>query len=195
MQVSVDFAQTHAARLPYPYGEGKLSIRHEVFTRRGGLYFGIAHLLGYPVSYDKMLFRFADYNAGFYASRNAAFQYAASKAAGMPLVLDGDLVRYGKRGPSGALGATETAVQALSTQLGMDDQQIHRALLDGERVQFEHGELYRGVYEIAERAVRGPLARARLPQIALDSPKITRKLTTAWFADRVNARYLACLAR
>ena len=195
MQVSVDFAETHAMHLPYPYAADGVSIRHEVFTRRGGLYFGIAHLLGYPVSYNRMLYRFADYNAGFYASRNAAFQYAVTKASGIPLALDGDLVHYGKRGPTDVVGATESAAQALSTQLGMDDKQIRRALLDGERVQFEHSDLYLRVYEIAERAVRGPLARARLPQIALDSPKITRKLTTAWFADRVNQRYLACMAK
>ncbi len=195
MQVSVDFAESHAAHQPYPYGGDGVSIRHEVFTRRGGLYFGIAHLLGYPVSYNRMLYRFADYNAGFYASRNAAFQYAVSRATGMPLALDGDLVHYGKHGPTGAVGATETAVQALSTQLDLDDAQIRRALLDGERVQFEHSDLYLRVYEIAERAVHGPLARARLPQIALDSPKITRKLTTAWFAGRVNQRYLACMAK
>ena len=194
MQVSVDFSETHAAHMPYPYGGDGVSIRHEVFTRRGGVYFGIAHLLGYPAAYNKMLYRFADYNAGFYASRNAAFQYAVSKASGIPLVLDGDLVHYGKHGPTGAVGATESAVQALSTQLDMDDRQIRLALLDGERVQFEHSDLYTRVYEIAERAVNGPLARARLPQIALDSPKITRKLTTAWFAGRVNQRYLACMA-
>ena len=39
------------------------------------------------------------------------------------------------------------------------------------------------------------LARARVPDIALSSPKITRKLTTAWFAGRVDARWKHCMAR
>ena len=79
MQVGIAFAQAHARGYPYPL-EG--SVRHEVFTRRGGLYFGIRHLLGYPVRYPQLLYRFADYNAGWYASRNAAFQYAVSVASG-----------------------------------------------------------------------------------------------------------------
>jgi Protein of unknown function (DUF1615) len=34
-----------------------------------------------------------------------------------------------------------------------------------------------------------------MPRIRLDSPKITRKLTTEWFATRVDTRYRRCMAR
>jgi len=195
MQVGIPFAEAHARRAPYPYPVAG-SIRHEVFTRRGGLYFGTAHLLGYPTSYNRKLYRFADYNAGFYASRNAAFQNAVAIASGIALVLDGDLVAYGKRGTSAAgIGTTEAAVQALSTQLDLTDEQIHRQLRDGDRSAFERSELYARVFELAERSAGKPLPRAMVPHIALKSPKITRNLTTEWFATRVNGRYQRCMAR
>jgi hypothetical protein len=190
MQVSVDFAEQFVRDHAYPYPVAG-SIRREVFTRRGGVYFGIAHLLAYPAGYDRMIYRFADYNAGFYASRNAAFQQAVSTATGLPLTLDGDLVAYG----SGEAGATERAVRTLGPRLDLSDGRIRRALEKGESADFADTKLYRRVYALAEKAAGRPLPRAMLPRIRLESPKITRKLTTAWFAQRVDQRYRTCLAR
>ena len=194
MQVSIVFAEAHAKERPYPYTfEG--SIRHQVFTRRGGMYFGIAHLLGYSAAYDKPLFRFADFNAGRYASRNAAFQNAVSVATGIPLDLDGDLIRYRKSKGSGKISATETAVLTLADQLAMTPREIHSALADAHRQRFESGALYRRTFEIADKRNGKSLPRATLPRIRLHSPKITRKLTTEWFATRVNQRYVRCMAK
>lgn len=189
MQVSIEFAETQARGYPYPLHS---SIRHEVFSRRGGMYFGIAHLLGYPVSYDKPIYRFADYNAGFYASRNAAFQSAVARLSGKPLALDGDLIRYGF-GP--ALGQTELAVRSLHAQLRMRNPTIRSQLETGETLAFEDSDLYKQVFALADTAAGKPLPRAVVPGIVLESPKITRKLTTAWFAQRVEDRRLRCMTR
>jgi hypothetical protein len=188
MQVSVSFAEAHATGYPYPIPDG---IRKEVFTRRGGIWFGTLHILGYPADYDAMIYRFADFNAGWYASRNAAFQNAVSRATGIPLALDGDVVIEG----SSSAGQTELAVRALRKQLGMNDDEIRQALLRGEGADFERTALYRKVYAIAERDAGKALPRAMLPQINLQGPKISRPLTTAWYANRVNDRWKACLQR
>lgn len=188
MQVSIAFAESRARDYPYPV-EG--SIRDEVFSRRGGLYFGIAHLLGYPASYSRPLYRFADFNAGWYASRNAAFQDAVSRASGIPLELDGDLIRHGSFTP----GATELAVRSLGRKLDMGNTAIRRALEQGDRLDFEDSRLYQRVFALAERLEGKALPRAVLPGIKLQSPKITRNLTTAWFAKRVDERHRRCMAR
>ena len=96
MQVGVAFAREHVKARPYPYAVVE-SLRDEVFTRRGGMYFGIAHLLDYDAPYDRYIYRYADFNAGQYASRNAAFQSALGLMTGTKLALDGDLLVPGRR--------------------------------------------------------------------------------------------------
>lgn len=191
MQVRVDFAERNARGYPYAV-DG--SIRHEVFSRRGGLYFGIRHLFGYPAQYDRPLYRFADFNAGWYASRNAAFQQAAAIASGTRLARDGDLLA--PAASMDAPGATEAALRGIAPALGMDAAAIRRDLGKERSASFAETELYRRVFAIADGKGAGRLVpRARVPDIALSSPKIPRKLTTAWFASRVEARWKACMAR
>ncbi|MEC5342552.1 DUF1615 domain-containing protein [Brenneria populi] len=188
MQVSIAFAEANAGGYPYTV-DG--TIRREVFSRRGGMYFGIMHLLGYPANYPQSIYRFADFNAGWYASRNAAFQRAVSRLSGIPLALDGDLIDYASDKP----GATELAARSLGKKLEMSDSAIRRALEKGDSPDFENTGLYQRVYALADRAAGGKAPREILPGIALESPKITRKLTTAWFAKRVDERRRRCLDR
>jgi len=193
MQVAIAFAEQHAAARPYPYPVAT-DLRAEVFTRRGGLYFGIAHLLDYPADYDRPLYRFADFNAGHYASRNAAFQNAVSIASGIALDLDGDLVL---RGPDAGrrTGATEAALRSLAPRLGLDQDAIRAALAQEKEARFARSAVYRKVFEAAEQAHGRPLPRAVVPRIQLKSPKITRQLTTEWFATRVDERHRRCVVR
>ncbi|MGE6195278.1 DUF1615 domain-containing protein [Aeromonas media] len=188
MQVSVAFAEANARGYPYPVKE---SIRHEVFTRRGGIWFGTKHIFGYPADYPDTLYRFADFNAGWYASRNAAFQAAVSRVSGKPLALDGDLVRYDSDLP----GKTELAVHSIASRVNMSKQAIHQSLLKGDSADFAQTDLYHRVFTLADKQAGKRQPRAVLPGIQLKSPKITRNLTTAWFAKRVDDREQACVRK
>jgi hypothetical protein len=194
MQVSIHFAEAHAGDHGGPFARSG-SLRHSVFTRRGGLYFGIAHLLDYDNSYERHLYRYADFNAGWYASRNAAFQAAVVRASGRPLFLDGDLILHGSWLRDAPVGATEAAVRTLSDELELSDTEIRRALEKSDRFEFEDTALYQRVFALADTRNGKPLPRAVLPRITLESPKITRKLTTEWFATRVQERYQRCVAK
>lgn len=188
MQVSIDFAEKHASGYPWKM-DG--SVRQEVFSRRGGLWFGTYHLLNYPANYSAPLYRFADFNAGWYASRNAAFQNAVSKASGVKLALDGDLIRYDTREP----GKTELAVRKLAGKLDMSEREIRQQLEKGDSLAFEKTALYREVYRLAEQKSGKAQPKEMLPGIQLESPKITRNLTTAWFAQRVDDRRARCMGQ
>lgn len=190
MQVSVAFANTYTATKPYPYGV-KGSLRNELFTRKGGLFFGVAYLLDYPANYASMTFRFADFNAGIYSSRNAAFQKALSSLSGIVLDPDGDLLRY-KDGVAveEPPGQTMQALLAIAPRLNMDKAEIYRDLLLEKSPAFEQSPLYKKIFSMAPA-----MPRACVPEIVLTSPKFTRKLTTVNYAKQMEERYQRCLKK
>jgi hypothetical protein len=94
MQVSVSFAQDHASA----EGLDPAATRDQLYTRAGGLHYGTARLFAHEAGYDKPLYRFADYNAGLYASRNAEFQSMLADLTDTPITPDGDLLVYDGRG-------------------------------------------------------------------------------------------------
>jgi hypothetical protein len=193
MQVSVAYAEEHARSKPYPGGKGTL--RDAVFTRHGGLYFGIAHLLDYPAPYRDPIYRFADFNAGHYSSRNAAFQQAVAQLSGRKLALDGDLLSYVDGVPSATSSGTQRAVLSLARKLGLSQEEILAGLRQEKDESFYRSKVYQRVFALADTAAGRPVPRETMPRIDLKSPKIRSKITTGWFADRVNMRYGHCMNR
>ena len=193
MQVSVDFAEQQMRAWPYPYPVTD-TVRHMVFSQRGGVYFGIAHLLQYRAPYTRMLYRFADFNAGRYSSRNAALQMAVGKLSRRKLDRDGDLLRYNGDVASSQTSATQLALYHIAGKLGLSRAAIDHDLAQEKTETFVNTALYRRIYQLVDKPGH-PWPRETLPQIRLVSTKITRKLTTAWFAERVNGRFERCMQR
>ena len=150
MQVSIEFAEQFSREKPYP-DPLKGSIRDEVFTRRGGLYFGSAILLDYPAPYDDVVYRFADFNAGRYSSRNAAFQSALAKLSGKTLTLDGDLLRYQGGKAVDQPSSVETALRGLSAQLRLSAGDIRRDLLLEKSANFGQSPLFGKLFALANQ--------------------------------------------
>jgi len=191
MQVNVAFAEQFQAIKPYPYHDSRRDLRDELFTRRASIYFGIAHLLDYQAPYDRYLYRFADYNAGQYSSRNAAFQRAVSLVAGKPLAADGALLANDP--DAKGAGSTQRLLYAIAGRLRLSEADIHQALGEGRTHGFEQTTLYRRIFALADRKNGRRLPRAVLPRIRLEGPKIERPLTTGWYARRVNGRFERCV--
>jgi len=72
---------------------------------------------------------------------------------------------------------------------------IRRDLLLEKSAEFGRSALYRRVLALADEAAGDPVPRQAMPAINLKSPKITRKLTTEWFATRVDERHRRCVVR
>jgi hypothetical protein len=189
MQVNLSFANSYAAKKPYPYArQGPL--RNALATRKGGLFFGVAYLLDYPASYDSITFRFADFNAGQYSSRNAAFQNVLRGLTGMPVRRDGDLLRYKDGVALEDASQTMQALLSISSRLRMDRAEIFRNLLLEKSPAFEQSQLYTRVFALAPS-----MPRAYMPEILVGGPKTSGKLTTALYTKKVDGRYRRCLKK
>ena len=194
MQVSVQYAEDRAREL----SRDPDLVRDELYTRGGGLLYGTARLWRFEADYDDMSFRFADYNAGFYASRNAAFQEQLAALTGLKLSLDGDLLSYDAMGEVQS-DATKT-MAALDTfretyAPGLSGSQVRRDARLEKKVGFEGTKTWAAVRRAYTEQKRKTADYARLPDVTLHSPKIQRQLTTAWFAKAVDKRYQACRVR
>jgi hypothetical protein len=180
MQVKVDFAKE--------FIDDDEEVRELLYTRAGGVRFGTARLIGYEASYDDITYRFADYNAGMYASRNAMFQQMLSDLTGHKLVTDGDLLAYDENGePKDVETNSLRAMKAFAPD--------HNVLRDAKKeksVDFEKTKLWKMVRDEWSHVKGKPAPYAKVPNVDLSSPKLSKPRTTSWFATSVKRRYDAC---
>lgn len=193
MQVSVRYAVEKEGEDADP-----VKVRESMYTREGGVRFGTARLMGYEAAYAQPLFRFADYNAGLYASRNAALQAQVSQLTQVPLTLDGDLQLYDKNGvPRSEDSKSLTALLSFRRHHApeLSENQVRRDVKKEKREDFESTETFRAVKRAYANQTGESPAYAQLPQVTLQSPKLKGERTTAWFARSVDARFQKCQTR
>jgi hypothetical protein len=194
MQVSVRFAATTGAAR----GMTREQVRDALYTLRGGVLFGTARLFADEANYDDFVYRFADYNAGIYASRNAALQAQVGNLVGTDLVLDGDLLAYEKSGE--VIDADTKSLAALLAFRStfapeLSERQVRKEARLEKTRDFEASETYRAIKRAFENHFGKAPEYARLPEVAIKSAKLSRELSTAWFAQSVNRRFRNCLQR
>ena len=192
MQVSVDYTKTLQA-----FGDLEdHEVRDRLYTIDGGVLAGTIRLIEFEASYKDLLYRFADYNAGFYTSRNAAFQKLLTDLSGKPLALDGDLLAYDNDGdPSPTDSATLTAALSLRASLDLSERSIRRDFLQEKERDFEETSTWRRARQKWQERFGAEPQYALMPKVTLDSPKITGNKTTDWFAKNTKRRYWACRQR
>jgi hypothetical protein len=195
MQVSVRFS----ADLAGGDEQAERRVREELYTRGGGVYYGTARLLGYEALYDDPIYRFADYNAGFYASRNAAVQAQVSRLMGIKLVQDGDLLAYDKQGePVDEDSNSLKALLAFRERYAADDlseRRVRKDVLHEKEREFEETDTWEAIKRTYQQVTGEAAPYAQLPTVTIRSPKLSGDRSTAWFAQSVNKRYQRCMGR
>lgn len=199
MQVSVDFALQSLVKNNTPHSIDEVyQVRDRLYSRKGGVYFGALQLLGYESGYDDIIYRFADYNAGRFSSRNSAYQFMVSKLGKIDLVLDGDLLSYNKRGnPISASSSSEQAVLTTLKKHGFkfNASAVRQDLLMEKSRAFDKTTTARLLRKLYRERFGVAAPSAVMPNIQLSSIKIDRQMTTADFARLVMKRYVRCMAR
>lgn len=194
MQVSVKFAE----RLAREQRRDVSQVRDELYTRSGGVRYGSARLLGYSAAYAQPLYRFADYNAGVYASRNAALQEQLGKLTGLDVVPDGDLLAYDKNATplardTQSLGAILAFAQRFAPELS--ERRVRLDVQQEKTAELETTETWRAIKRVYAQRMKSDPPYARVPEVTIRSPKMTQDRSTAWFARSVDGRYRRCLER
>jgi hypothetical protein len=195
MQVNVHFARELAQRERRSV-EG---VREELYTLAGGLFYGVARLWRYDAAYEGPLYRFADYNAGLYASRNAALQEQVRALGKEDLALDGDWLSYDRVGePLSRPSRSYAALLKVQERWAADELppgRIRRDLLLEKRGEFERTQTVQILRRLYQRRLGKAPQYARMPEVLMDSPKMRRPRSTASYAASVMARHRACLER
>ena len=121
-----------------------------------------------------------------------AFQRLVSALSGQRLAPDGDLLSYaeGAAAPSATYRAVLTALARHGVTA--DPQAVLRDLRQEKRAALFDTATYRQIAALHRQRTGYAITEA-MPQIRLQSDKIQRRLTTEWFAGRVDTRYRQCL--
>ncbi len=192
MQVSVSWAMAHADV------EDPDLLRDELYTRAGGLKYGTARLFVHEAPYESPRYRFADYNAGVYASRNAALQAQLTAVTGRPLATDGDFLLYDDDGDprwkrSKTLDALLVFRAAHATQLS--EARVRRDAAQEKSSSFDQTDTVTALRAVYAAKTGTAPSYAQVPDVALHSPKMKSGRSTGWFADNVMRRYRECRER
>ncbi len=196
MQVHIDYAKNNRRR-----SMNDDDLRDDLYSRYGGMYYGIHRLLKYDTQYPKPLYRFADYNSGVYSSRNAAFQTWVQTLGGQSLALDGDLLVYDDGTARLTKSQSETAIidfvnrerANIPALARLTPTQIRQDLKKEKLAKFEESLTYITLRTLYEEKTGKKAAYAVMPQVVIDSPKLKKDYNTNWYATSVDKRYQTCL--
>ena len=199
MQVSINFAtQVEEERRHRTLTLGEVwSLRDRMYTRKGGMDYGAVLLLGYQSGYTQKIYRFADFNAGRYASRNAAVQAVVSSLLEKTLATDGDLLSYTADGtPAANMSNTEQAINEVieKYKLGLSLAKVRADLLQEKTFEFNNTDTYQAIRAQYQKVKGKDAPYALIPNIKLNSEKTSTVLTTEKYAITVDKRYQSCMA-